>query len=104
MRYNLINQFKRALTASAMVAVASTAMAGSYTDDVIRIGIMNDQSGPYADNCGPGSVVAAKLAVEDAGGEINGKKIEIVVADDRAPDQYAVPGPNPQLPRTAFSE
>ncbi|WP_417414678.1 ABC transporter substrate-binding protein [Hoeflea sp.] len=83
MRYNLINQFKRTLTASAMVAVASTAMAGSYTDDVIRIGIMNDQSGPYADNCGPGSVVAAKLAVEDAGGEINGKKIEIVVADDQ---------------------
>jgi branched-chain amino acid transport system substrate-binding protein len=44
---------------------------------------MNDQSGPYADNCGPGSVAAAKLAIEDAGGAVNGKKIEIVVADDQ---------------------
>ncbi|PHP65279.1 ABC transporter permease [Zhengella mangrovi] len=58
-------------------------MAAGISDDVIRIGIMNDQSGPYADNCGPGSVASARLAVEDAGGEIDGKKIEIVVADDQ---------------------
>ena len=44
---------------------------------------MNDQTGPYADNCGPGAIAAARLAVEDAGGAINGKKIEIVVADDQ---------------------
>jgi len=64
--------------------MASTlANAQGVSENVIRIGVMNDQSGPYADNCGPGSVAAAKLAVEDAGGAVNGKKIEIVVADDQ---------------------
>jgi branched-chain amino acid transport system substrate-binding protein len=64
--------------------MASTlANAQGVSGNVIRIGVMNDQSGPYADNCGPGSVAAAKLAVEDAGGAVNGKKIEIVVADDQ---------------------
>lgn len=68
----------------ATVTVASTPTnAQGVSGNVIRIGVMNDQSGPYADNCGPGSVVAAKLAVEDAGGAINGKKVEIVVADDQ---------------------
>jgi branched-chain amino acid transport system substrate-binding protein len=68
----------------AAVTMASTlANAQGVSGNVIRIGVMNDQSGPYADNCGPGSVAAAKLAVEDAGGAVNGKKIEIVVADDQ---------------------
>lgn len=83
MRNTVTRYIKKATLASAMTAIASTAMAGTYSDDIIRIGIMNDQSGPYADNCGPGAVAAARLAVEDAGGEINGKKIEIVVADDQ---------------------
>lgn len=71
------------LVAAALVSVSPHAIAAGISDDVIRIGIMNDQSGPYADNCGPGSVAAAKLAVEDAGGAVDGKKIEIVVADDQ---------------------
>jgi branched-chain amino acid transport system substrate-binding protein len=74
-------------TACVAVLVAATAVsttnAQSVSGDVVKIGVMNDQSGPYADNCGPGSVVAAKFAVEDAGGAINGKKVEIVVADDQ---------------------
>jgi len=53
------------------------------SDDVVKIGAMSDQSGPYADNGGPGSVVAARLAIEDAGGKVLGKKIELVVADDQ---------------------
>jgi len=68
----------------AAVTMASTlANAQGVSGNIVRIGVMNDQSGPYADNCGPGSVAAAKLAVEDAGGAVNGKKIEIVVADDQ---------------------
>nr|WP_091911101.1 ABC transporter substrate-binding protein [Mesorhizobium sp. YR577] len=62
---------------------ALTAHADGISGDVIKIGIMNDQSGPYADNAGPGAVAAARLAIEDAGGTVNGKKIEIVVADDQ---------------------
>ena len=51
------------------------------SDDVVKIGIMNDQSGPYADLAGPGSVVAAKMAIDEFGGSVLGKKIELVFAD-----------------------
>ncbi len=66
----------------AATAVSPTNAQG-ISGDVIKIGVMNDQNGPYADNCGPGATAAARLAVQDAGGAINGKKIEIVVADDQ---------------------
>jgi branched-chain amino acid transport system substrate-binding protein len=45
------------------------------------IGVMNDQSGPYADLAGPGSVEAARMAIEDFGGAVLGKKIELLAAD-----------------------
>jgi branched-chain amino acid transport system substrate-binding protein len=48
---------------------------------VVKIGVLNDQSGLYADLAGPGSVVAARMAVEDFGGKVLGKPVEIVVAD-----------------------
>lgn len=51
------------------------------SDEVVKIGIMNDQSGPYADLAGPGSVVAAKMAIDEFGGSVLGKKIELVFAD-----------------------
>jgi branched-chain amino acid transport system substrate-binding protein len=71
-----------------MMLLAAMAIPGSparaqMSDGVIRIGVMSDQSGPYADNCGPGSVASVKLAVADVGGAINGNKIEVVVADDQ---------------------
>ena len=49
--------------------------------DTFPVGIMNDQSGPYADLAGPGSVQSLKMAVEDFGGAVLGKKIEVLVAD-----------------------
>ncbi len=72
-----------AILLGAMTLVSFAASAQGISGDVIKIGIMNDQSGPYADNCGPGSVAAARLAIQDAGGAIGGKKIEIVIADDQ---------------------
>jgi branched-chain amino acid transport system substrate-binding protein len=62
---------------------ASQLRAQGVSGDVIKIGIMNDQTGPYSDNCGPGAVAAARLAVGDFGGAVNGKKIEFVTADDQ---------------------
>ncbi len=47
----------------------------------VRIGILNDMSGPYADYQGPGSVVAAQMAVEDYGGKVAGRRIEVISAD-----------------------
>ncbi len=48
---------------------------------VVRIGILNDQSGPYADFGGKTSVDAARMAVEDVGGKVLGKPIEIIIGD-----------------------
>jgi branched-chain amino acid transport system substrate-binding protein len=68
-----------------MSAVALAVMAGvahaQGIGDVIRIGILNDQSGPYADVGGKGSAIAAKLAVEEFGGKLLGKRIEVIAAD-----------------------
>jgi branched-chain amino acid transport system substrate-binding protein len=57
------------------------AASAQVSDDVVRIGVLNDQSGLYADLGGPGSVVAARMAAEDAGGQVLGKPVEIVFAD-----------------------
>ena len=59
---------------------ASVAQA-QVSDDVVRIGVLNDQSSLYADAGGPGTVVAARMAAEDAGGAVLGKPIDIVFAD-----------------------
>jgi branched-chain amino acid transport system substrate-binding protein len=63
-----------------VVAIAAPA-AAQISDGVIKIGIMNDQSGTYADLAGPGSVVAARMAVEDFGAAKKNMKVEVVVAD-----------------------
>src|SRR5437868_12765863 len=52
-----------------------------YTDGTIKIGVMNDMSGTYADLSGQGSVIAARMAVEDFGAAAKGMKVEIVGAD-----------------------
>jgi branched-chain amino acid transport system substrate-binding protein len=52
-----------------------------FTDGVIKIGVLNDQSGLYADLSGQGSVVAAKMAIEDFGGKVDGTPVEVVFAD-----------------------
>lgn len=55
--------------------------AAQFSDDAVRIGFLGDLSGPYADADGPGSAQAIRMAIEDAGGSINGHKIELVTAD-----------------------
>src|SRR3546814_7340953 len=65
--------------------VAATLAAGAANaqlpGDVLRIGVMTDQSGLYADISGQGSVTAARMAAEDFGGSILGKPIEVIFAD-----------------------
>jgi branched-chain amino acid transport system substrate-binding protein len=50
-------------------------------DKVVKIGVLNDQSGLYADLGGPGSVLAAKMAAEEFGNKVAGMPIEIISAD-----------------------
>lgn len=54
---------------------------GAVSDGKVRIGILNDMSGPYIDLAGPGSVLAAQMAAEDIGGKVLGAPVEIVSAD-----------------------
>lgn len=49
--------------------------------DVVKLGLIMDMSGPFADITGPGSVAAARMAVEDFGGKVLGKPIEVLAAD-----------------------
>ena len=69
-----------ALLIAGFGAAAQPAVA-AISDDVIRIGIISDMSGVYADVDGPAGVEAIRMAIADAGGEINGKKIELLTAD-----------------------
>ncbi|MBW9113350.1 ABC transporter substrate-binding protein [Rhizobium cauense] len=74
---------RKSLIASlAFLLASSTAvLADGASDGKVKIGILNDQSGVYADFGGKSSVEAAKMAVEDFGGKVLGAPIEIVDAD-----------------------
>ena len=61
--------------------LASGAAFAQYTDGVVKIGVLTDMASLYADDTGPGSVAAAKLAVEDFGAAAKGMKVEVVYAD-----------------------
>jgi branched-chain amino acid transport system substrate-binding protein len=71
---------KSILAALAALALAATAHLAAAQAPV-RIGVMNDQSSVYADFQGPGSVLAAQMAVEDYGGKAAGRKVEVLFAD-----------------------
>ncbi|HEX2653503.1 MAG TPA: ABC transporter substrate-binding protein, partial [Xanthobacteraceae bacterium] len=59
----------------------SGAAHAEISDGVVKIGVLNDMSGLYADLSGKGSVWAAQQAVEDFGAAAKGLKVEIVSAD-----------------------
>jgi branched-chain amino acid transport system substrate-binding protein len=69
------------------LAAAPLAMPGllraQSTSKPVRIGLLSDMSGPYRDVGGPGNKVAAQLAVDDFGGSVLGRPIEIMQADDQ---------------------
>jgi len=75
--------YGRALAAALIAAplVAGPAAAQAISDGAVRIGILNDQSGVYAEFGGRSSIEAARMAVEDFGGSVNGAPIELVSAD-----------------------
>jgi branched-chain amino acid transport system substrate-binding protein len=71
--------FKK-LSVCLMTGAALTAHA-QVSDDVVKIGVLNDLSGIYSDLAGQGSVTAARLAIEEMGGKVLGKPVELVFAD-----------------------
>ena len=71
----------RALGLAAAVALAAGTAQAQVSDGVIKIGVLTDMSSLYTDLSGAGSVLAAKMAVEDFGAAAKGMKVEIVSAD-----------------------
>jgi branched-chain amino acid transport system substrate-binding protein len=84
---------KRRASAIALAAVlgavgvtsagVTSAVSQSSDQTPVRIGVLEDMTGPLSSIGGPGNVVAAQMAVEDFGGKVLGRKIEIVSGDDQ---------------------
>jgi branched-chain amino acid transport system substrate-binding protein len=64
-----------------VLSLAAAHAHAQISDGIVKIGVLNDESGPYAALAGPGSRVAALMAVEDFGGAAKGMKVEVVFAD-----------------------
>jgi branched-chain amino acid transport system substrate-binding protein len=71
----------KALAGAAALSAGLALAQADYSDGVIKIGVMNDQSGLYSDLSGQGSVWAARKAIEDFGAAAKGMKVEVVFAD-----------------------
>jgi branched-chain amino acid transport system substrate-binding protein len=78
-----------ALVASIALGSAATALAGGISDDVVKIGVLTDMSGQFSHESGEGAVTAVKMAVEDFGGTVLGKPIEVVSADHQNKPEIA---------------
>jgi branched-chain amino acid transport system substrate-binding protein len=76
---NSMKSLFRGVLASVLALAATSAMAQDKPP--LKLGGLLDMSGLYADITGPGSEMAAKMAAEDFGGEVLGRKIEILAAD-----------------------
>lgn len=82
MKRTFVTSAIAAATAVFLAGVSTSALAqGKLSGDTVKIGVLTDMSGLYADYGGPGAVAAAKMAVKDFGGKMFGKPIEVVNAD-----------------------
>jgi len=71
------------LVALTVTALACTT-AHAQTDQPVRIGLIVDQSGVYSAITGKGSITAAQMAVEELGGKVLGRKIELLTFDHQS--------------------
>jgi branched-chain amino acid transport system substrate-binding protein len=77
-----MKSFATALATSiALAALGGAAHAQGISDDVVKIGVLTDMSSLYADATGKGSLAAVQMAVEDYGGKVKGKPVEVISAD-----------------------
>src|ERR1700674_258959 len=85
------------LTSRLMVLVGLAAGCGQalaqqsqISDDVVRIGVMTDMSGQFSDESGQGAVTAVTMAVEDFGGKVLGRPVEVIAFDHQNKPDVAV--------------
>src|SRR5271154_4405227 len=72
-------RYTKAAVAALLACVFSVPAVAQ--NNAVKIGVLDDMSGPYAENTGPGDVAAVKFAIADFGGSVLGKPIEMVSAD-----------------------
>ena len=77
-------------SAAALALVAVGAAQAQVSDDVVKVGVLTDMSSLYSDINGPGAVIATQMAIDDMGGNVLGKKIELVQADVQNKPDVAV--------------
>ena len=78
----LVGQRAMALVTAGILALSpAAAQQAQISDDVVKIGVLTDMSGQFSHESGEGSVTAVRMAIEDFGGKVLGKPIELVVAD-----------------------
>ena len=81
----------RTVFAAGVLALAALAPArAQVTDDVVKVGVLTDMSSLYSDINGQGAVIATQMAIDEAGGTVLGKKIELVQADVQNKPDVAV--------------
>ena len=69
------------IAAAAALFVNHAGAQTAISDDVVKIGVLTDMSGQFSHESGEGSVTAIKMAVEDFGGKVLGKPIQVISAD-----------------------
>ena len=74
-------QYGKAAIAALLFSCVLGVSAAAQTNKPVKIGVLDDMSGPYADNTGPGDVAAVKFAIADFGGSVLGRPIEMISAD-----------------------
>ncbi len=72
---------RKLLLATALAGLAGNATAAEISGDVVKIGVLTDMAAVYADLSGEGSVTAAQMAIDDFGGKVLDKPIELISAD-----------------------
>lgn len=73
--------FKPGIVLSLLLTFAVSAARADFSDGVIKIGVLTDLSGPYAAPTGEGSILAARMALQDFDGATKGMRIELVTGD-----------------------
>src|ERR1700712_119884 len=74
--------FRKSLIATAICTSLLSAQAvAQISDDVVKIGVLTDMAGVTADITGKGSIVAAEMAVNEVGGKVLGKPVQVISAD-----------------------
>jgi branched-chain amino acid transport system substrate-binding protein len=72
---------RNVLASLAVLLIVGSAHAQAPASKPVKLGVLNDQSGQYADAAGPAAVEVAKMAIADFGGKLLGQPIELVFAD-----------------------